>query len=305
MAVVEGKIALVTGASRGIGRGIAIALAREGATVVIAARTLSRPEATTSDGDHSVIAGSLEEVADEIEAEGGNAVPVVCDLTDAAAVKDLVDGVLEKFGRIDLLVNSGWAHSDLTKRFWEMPASDFDTQMAVSARSYYLAIHAAAPAMIKQGNGCIVNISSSGSCFDFFGAPYSISRATADRVTQAVAHDLKGTDVRAYSLWPSFIRTERVHMSAAGEDIGFPLPSGFDPATDANSPELVGLAIAHLAADRDEAERDGTVLTLYEVAEKYSLTDYDGRPAKRNTSIEDAISEFGCVVPPVFAKMKK
>ena len=150
----------------------------------------------------------------------------------------------------------------------------------------------------------MVNISLSGSCFDFFGAPYSISRATSNRLTQAVAHDLKGTGVRTYSLWPSFIRTERVRMSAAGEDVGFPLPPGLDPATDANSPELVGLAIAHLAADKGNADRDGTVLTLYEVAEKYGLADYDGRPAKRNTSIDDAISEFGCVVPPVFAKMK-
>lgn len=305
MGILNGSIALITGASRGIGRGTAIGLAREGATAVIAARTMSPQRDTLSGEGHARPTGSLEEVAGEIEAEGGKAVPVACDLSDETAVEGLVRGVLDRFGRIDILVNNGQSHGALTERFWEMPASEFDSQMAVSARSYYLATHAAVPAMIGQGSGCIVNISSPGSCFDFFCAPYSISRATADRITQAVAHELKGTGVRTYSLWPSFIRTERVLLAAAGEDVGIPLPPGFDPATHANSPEMVGLAVAHLAADKDEAERDGTVLTLCEVAEKYGFTDYDGRPAMRHSSVEAAIEKFGHVMPQVFAKMTK
>lgn len=305
MAIVDGKIALVTGASRGVGRGTAIGLAREGATVVIAARTLSPVTLAGAAKGDGAMAGSLEEVAALIESEGGKAIPIACDLSDAEAVEGLVRGAVDKFGRIDILVNNGQTHGALTKRFWEIPASEYDSNMAVSARSYYLATHAAAPSMIRQGSGCIVNISSPGSCFDFFCAPYSISRATADRITQAVAHDLKGTGVRAYSLWPSFIRTERVLLAAAGEDVGVPLPPGFDPATHANSPEMVGLAIAHLAADGDESERVGSVLTLYEVAEKYGFSDYDGRPSMRHSSVEAAIGKFGHVIPHAFTKMEK
>ncbi len=305
MGVVNGSIALVTGASRGVGRGAAIGLAREGATVVIAARTLSPTKSAEADNGNHSVAGSLEEVAAFIESEGGKAIPVACDLTDAASVQSLVGGVLDELGRIDILVNNGQTHGALTKRFWEIPVSDYDSNMAVSARSYYLATHAAAPAMIERGGGCIVNISSPGSCFDFFCAPYSVSRSTADRITQAVAHDLQGTGVRNYSLWPSFIRTERVLAAAAGEDVGLPLPPEFDPATHANSPEMVGLGIAQLAADGDELERVGTVLTLYELAEKYGFSDYDGRPSMRHSSVEAAIGKFGHVIPHAFTKMEK
>ena len=174
MKMLEGKVALVTGASRGVGRGAAIGLAREGAKVVIAARTLS-PKASTGGSS----GGSLEEVAAQIGSEGGEAISVACNLSDATSVEALVGDVLRDLGRVDILVNNGQTHGALTKKFWEIPTSDFDSNMAVSARSYYLATHAAAPAMIEQGGGCIVNISSPGSCFDFFCAPYSISRATA------------------------------------------------------------------------------------------------------------------------------
>ena len=305
MAILNGEIALVTGASRGIGRGVAIGLAREGATVVIAARTMSPSADVRIDGDGAAVGGSLEEVADQIESEGGEAVPVACDLGDADAVRELVRTTLRKSGRIDILVNNGQPQSTLGGRFWEMPASAFDTHLAVGARSYYLAAHAAAPAMIEQGGGCIVNISSPGACFDFFCAPYSIARAAADRLTQAFASELKDTGVRVYSLWPSFIRTERVMMAASGEDAGFQTPPGFDPQTQANSPEMVGLAIAHLAADEGEDERNGTALTLYEVAERYGFTDYDGSPAMRHGSVRNAIGEYGRVTPRVFAKMAK
>ena len=124
-------------------------------------------------------------------------------------------------------------------------------------------------------------------------------------MTQAFAADLAGTGVRTYSLWPSFIRTERVMMATAGQDAGFQMPPGFDPQTQANSSEMVGLAIAHLAADNEETERNGTALTLCEVSEAYGFSDYDGRPAMRHASVENAIGAFGRVAPRVFAKMAK
>lgn len=228
MGLLNGQVALVTGASRGIGRGAAIGLAREGAKVVLAARTKSSSDVRRIDGDGAIVYGSLDQTLEQITAEGGDGRAVVCDLSDAAAIRNLVDETLSQFGRIDILLNNGQPQSGLTGRFWEMPASALDDQMAVGARSYYLAAHAAAPAMIEQGRGCIVNISSPGACFDFFSPAYSVTRAAADRMTQAFAADLADTGVRVYSLWPSFIRTERVMMAAAGEDAGFQMPPGLD-----------------------------------------------------------------------------
>ena len=148
MTMLDGKVAVVTGASRGIGRGVAIGLAREGATVVLAARTMAASDVRRIDGDGAIVGGSLEEALAQITAEGGDASAIACDLRDPAAIKSLIDGVVSRYGRIDVLVNNGQPQSSLTGRFWEMPASAFDQQMAVGARSYYLAAYAAVPSMI-------------------------------------------------------------------------------------------------------------------------------------------------------------
>ena len=305
MPMLDGRVALVTGASRGIGRGIAIALAREGAKVALAARTKSASDTRRIDGDGAIVGGSLAETLDQIAAEGGTGHAIACDLSEASAVKDLVGETLNHFGRIDILVNNGQPQSSLTGRFWEMPATAFDDQISVGARSYYLAAHAAVPAMIRQGGGCIVNISSPGACFDFFSTAYSVTRAAADRMTQAFAADLVGTGVRAYSLWPSFIRTERVMMAASGGSAGFRMPPDFNPMTQANSPEVVGLAVAHLAADTNESDRNGTALTLFDASEIYGFKDYDGQAVLPHASVANAVKMRGSVAPLVFSKMMK
>jgi NAD(P)-dependent dehydrogenase (short-subunit alcohol dehydrogenase family) len=305
MGLLDNQAALITGASRGIGRGVAIELARHGAAVVIAARTKTRSDTVRIDGDGPEVGGSLEEVAETINSEGGKVLAVPCDLSEADQIEALVAKTREAFGRIDILVNNGMPQQSMIGRFWELPISVFDGQMTIGPRSYYLAARSCAPIMIEQGNGLIVNISSPGSCVDFYGAPYCISRAASDRMAQALASDLAGTGVRAYSLWPSYIRTERVVMASEGQAAGFDVPAGFDPAKEANSPDMVGRAIAHLAADRQESDRNGTVVTLAELASKYGFTDVDGRPAMRLEFVDYALKEFGRVLPLAFAKISQ
>lgn len=305
MALLDGRVALVTGASRGIGRGAAIELARQGATVALAARTVSPAKPPRIDGDGLAVSGSLQEAVEQIEGEGGTAHAFSCDLREETEIATLVRDVSDRFGRIDVLVNNGMPQHTMTGRFWEIPAAVFDDQIAVGPRSYYLAARACAPIMIEQGSGCIVNISSPGSCFDFYSAAYCIARTASDRMAQAFSSDLANTGVRAYSIWPPLIRTERVMMAAEGQSAGFDVPEGFDPSTDANSPEIVGRAIAHLAADDEESERNGTVVTVAELAENYDFADTDGRPALRSRLVENGIREFGKVCPAAFGKVSK
>lgn len=303
MSLLENEVALVTGASRGIGRGVAIELARSGASVVVAARTKSSSHKQKIDGDGIEVGGSLDEVVETIESEGGVAVPVACDLSDAGQIEDLVEKARGAFGRIDILVNNGMPQHTMVGRFWEQPLSVFDGQMTIGPRSYYAAARLCAPIMMEQGNGLIVNVSSPGSCVELYGAAYCVARAASDRMAQALADDLAGTGVRAYSLWPSYIRTERLMMASEGKDIGYDVPPGFDPRTGANSSEMVGRGIAHLAADRQETDRNGTVVTLAELASKYGFTDTDGRPAVRHSFIDHMIQEHGRVLPLAFAKI--
>jgi dehydrogenase/reductase SDR family protein 1 len=305
MVLLVGQVALVTGASRGIGRGIAIELAREGATVALAARTMSPTKPARVDGDGIAVRGSLEETIEQITAEGGTAHAFPCDLSHEREIGTLVKEISDRCGRIDILVNNGMPQHTMTGRFWELPSTVFDDQMTIGPRSYFLTARLCAPIMIEQGSGIIVNISSPGSCVDFYSAAYCIARAASDRMAQAFSTDLNGTGVRAYSLWPSFIRTERLMMAVEGQPVGYDVPEGFDPTTEANSPEIVGRAITHLAVDKNDTERNGTVVTLAELAEKYGFKDTDGRAVVRLPALEYVMGELGRVFPLAYAKITK
>jgi len=172
MHLLKDKVAVVIGASRGIGRGIAIGLGREGAQLVLAARTMEPGEKKELGSEGYNINGSLKETAREIEKMGGKADITQCDALDYDQVEAMVEETISKYSRIDILVISLLPDCQLEGTLGEMPVSAWDDHMSVVPRAYYYAGRAVAPQMAKQGSGLITAVSSSGGAVDFYSIPY-------------------------------------------------------------------------------------------------------------------------------------
>jgi citronellol/citronellal dehydrogenase len=195
MSALAGKVAVVTGASRGIGRAIALGLARQGCTVVLAAKT-----ATPTDK----LPGTIHTVAAEVQAAGGQALPLQADVRDEAQIEAMAARTKERFGRIDILVNNAGA-------FWwqpllDTPAKRFDLVMGVNARAAFLCCRAVLPSMIERRWGHIVNMSPP---LDLAMVPgriaYSISKLGMTLLTHGLAEEMKSHNVAVNSLWPATI----------------------------------------------------------------------------------------------------
>jgi NAD(P)-dependent dehydrogenase (short-subunit alcohol dehydrogenase family) len=302
MELLSGKIAIVTGASRGIGKGIARELGFQGAQVVVTARTLTEADAPTVDGTGLSLPGSLDNTTSEINAAGGEASPIRCDLSDYGEIEALINAVVDQFGRIDILVCNAMPQHQMEGSFWELPVDVYDKQMEIGPRAYYLLARAAAPVFLKQGNGWIVNISSPGASLDFYSAAYCIARAASDRTAQAVASELGQYGVNAVSLWPAFIQTERVMLASEGKDAGFSVPDDFNPGIDANTPDFVGRAIAHLVNDQSAGRFNGKVLSVADLASLYNFRDVDGRVAAVSDGQEFLRNNHGNLAPLAYAE---
>ncbi len=263
-----GKVALVTGASRGIGKGCALELAAAGASVYITGRT-------TGAGQHP-LPGTVGGTAEEITAAGGTATAVACDHRDDDAVRAVFDRIAEEQGRLDVLVNNAFAIPDeLTAMlpFWEVPISNWDDMMDVGTRSAYVASVQAAPVMIDQGDGLIANISSSGATEYAWHVAYGVGKCALDRMTADCARELGDTGVSMVSVWPGFVRTERIDMAV---DSGVELPPSLDLSA-AESPRFTGRAVAALAVDAERSRYTGQAVAARDMADAYGFTDIDGR----------------------------
>lgn len=259
MTTLAGKIALVTGASRGIGKGCALELAAAGATVYITARTLHN--------NSNILPGSLEETVAEINAEGGKAVAVACDHSDDAQVEALFSQLDREAERLDILVNNAFAVPPVMNPktpFWETPLSDWDTMINTGTRSAYVACHLAAQVMVPKKSGFIANISSAGAIHFFHHLAYGVGKAALDRITVEAARPLARHGVSIVSLWPNFAKTERV----------LAMPS-FD-LKGAESQRFTGRAVAALAQDPELIRFSGKSVTSRGMADEYHFTDVDG-----------------------------
>ena len=262
----HGKICIVTGASRGVGKGIALGLGEAGATVYVTGR--SRPGATTE-----ALPGSIDETAAELTALGGVGVALACDHAHDDEVAAVFARERGELGRLDVLVNNAFAIPEgrVTGPFWELPVSQWDALHTVGLRSHYIAAVHAAQIMVPQRGGLIVNVSSFGAKIYAVSVAYGVGKAGVDRMSRDMGRELKPHGVTAVSLWPGIVRTERLLQD--------PQRLGFDP-THGESPTFSGRAVAALAADPQVLARTGEALVVAELAEAYGFTDLDGsRPA--------------------------
>jgi len=263
----DGRVAVVTGASRGIGKGCALELGAAGATVYVTARSVR-------EDDHP-LPGTIGATADEVTAAGGTGVAVALDHRDDDAVEALFQRVLDEHGRLDVLVNNAFiVTNELTsgKPFWEVPVSNWDDMIDIGTRSAYVASVFAARAMVDAGAGLIVNVSSSGAEEYAWQVAYGVGKCALDRITADTAHELTPHGVSVVSVWPGFVRTERIDLGVAA---GL-LPESLDLST-SESPRFVGRAVVALATDPDVARWTGRAVPARDLADQYGFTDVDGR----------------------------
>jgi NAD(P)-dependent dehydrogenase (short-subunit alcohol dehydrogenase family) len=261
-----GYVAVVTGASRGIGKGCALELGAAGATVYVTGRSVEP-------GRHP-LPGTVGATAEEVTKLGGRGIAVACDHRDDAAVARLFERIAaEQGGRLDVLVNNAFLiPKELTsgKPFWECPLSNWDDMVGVGTRSAYVASWHAARLMVPRRRGLIANISSSGAQEYAWHVAYGVGKCALDRFTADAAHELARHGVAVVSLWPGLVLTERLESAAKA---GIP---GLD-FTRAESPRFTGRAVRALAEDPDARRWSGRAVPARELAEAYGFTDVDGR----------------------------
>lgn len=266
MGVMDGRVAVVCGASRGIGKGMALELALAGAHVVVTGRTVqSRPGGP---------AGSLSETVGEIERLGGRAEVRRCDAADEEAVAALFRDVGSAHGRIDVLVNSVFdAHTfgaSIGVPFWELPLDTWRTVVDVGTKSAYLAAAAAVPLMLEAG-GMIVNVSGRGAARYKYNVAYGVGKAATDRMTADMALDLQSHGVAVVSLWPGVTRTE-VHDRDPGR-----ASASFGDLDLLETPRYAGRVVVALSTDPQRMALSGGHFWVAELGARYGVTDEHGR----------------------------
>ncbi|MEV6867342.1 SDR family NAD(P)-dependent oxidoreductase [Streptosporangium subroseum] len=256
------KVAVVTGASRGAGKGIAIALGRSGATVYVTGR--SRLPADSPHG------GTIAETAALIDEAGGRGVPVSVDHSDDEAVAELFARVGRDHGRLDILVNNAAKVIDPAPGgFWEKPLEAADL-ITVGLRSHFVAAFHAAPLLIANGRGLIVNTGHYGAVAYHHGPAYGAQKAGADKMAADMAKELRPHNVAAVSIWMGGLDTERAraHLAALAPEAR--------PTARRESPQFTGRVISALYAADDLMDYSGRALIGAELGARLGVTDLDG-----------------------------
>jgi NAD(P)-dependent dehydrogenase (short-subunit alcohol dehydrogenase family) len=267
MSLLRGRVAVVTGASRGVGKGIALALGEAGATVYVTGR---------SDGGRTTegLPGTVRETAEAVTQRGGQGVAVRCDHTADAEVEALFARVAREQGRLDLLVNNAWGgyeQFDLSRfgaPFWEQPLGHWRGMFESGVRAQLVAARLAVPLMLPNGRGLIVHTTAWDRDRYLGNLFYDVAKAAVNRMAFGMARELQPHHVAVVALAPGFVGTERVLAAFAG--------AGRAPPN-LESPEYIGRAVVALAGDANVLARSGQVLTAGQLAAVYGFTDVDGR----------------------------
>jgi NAD(P)-dependent dehydrogenase (short-subunit alcohol dehydrogenase family) len=260
------KVAVVTGASRGAGAGIARALGGNGFTVYVTGRT-------TGSGQNP-LPGTISETAAAVTAAGGKGVPIKVDHSDDSSIKALFDQIAAETGRLDVLVNNVAAIDDFLidpGRFWERPIG-LANILGVGLRSHYIASYYAAPLLVQQKQGLVAFTSSFGAVCYMHGPAYGAQKAGIDKMAADMAVDFEDTNVSAVSIWMGPLRTERSLRSLQQRPDQY---EGF--MEQAETPEFTGNLVAALYADPDLKSLSGQTLVGAELAHRYGLKDEGGK----------------------------
>jgi NAD(P)-dependent dehydrogenase (short-subunit alcohol dehydrogenase family) len=276
------QVAVVTGASRGVGRGIALALGVAGMTVYVTGR--AQGQGGSNLYGHA-LRGSLEEAAAAITAAGGRGIAVVCDHADDAQVQELFARVEHECGHLDLLVNNAaFIHDRLIEPgpFWEKPL-DLVRILDVGLRSAYIASYYAAPLLLRSERGLVCFTSSFGAGCYMHGPAYGAQKAGVDKLAADMAIDFEGRGVAALSLWLGPQLTERTRI--AGEHHGEQYQAFL---AHAETPQFNGRVIHALLNDPQLMAFSGQTLITAEIAHGYGITEAEGRqPPSHRTLLGD------------------
>jgi len=259
MQVLNGKVALITGASRGVGKGIALELIAAGATVYITGRSV-----------------------EDMQYISGQGTGVECDHRNDEQVQLTFRQIADEQGRLDILVNNIWGgyenmieNGEFTwsRPFWQQPLWRWDAMFQAGARAHYVASQLAARVMTTQRSGLIVNISFWAAQKYIGNVAYGVSKAATDKMTADMSHELREHNVAVISLYPGLVRTEKVMQAAEWLDL-----------SNSESPQFIGRAVVALASDPGVLERTGRVLVAASLAQEYGFTDIDGKTPKPLTA---------------------
>ena len=254
MRTLEDKVAVVTGGTFGVGRGIARSLAQYGVRVFVTGRSVH-----------------------DVAPDDGNITGIRCDHRLDAEVTAAFKRVTREAGRIDILVNNVWGGYERmvedgvftwTKPFWEQPLWRWDAMFSAGVRAHYYASQLAARSMVARGRGLIVNISFWAAQKHIANVAYGVAKAATDKMSADMAVELRPYGVTVVSLYPGVVRTEKVIEASAWLDLA-----------NSESPEFIGRAVAALAADPVVIRHTGTVLVAARLAAEYGFTDIDGKAA--------------------------
>jgi NAD(P)-dependent dehydrogenase (short-subunit alcohol dehydrogenase family) len=256
-------VAVVTGASRGAGRGIARVLGEEGATVYVTARS------TRKDGGPLGRPETIEDAAEEVTARGGTGIPVRVDHTDPAQVEEFFARVERERGRLDLLVSNAWGgyeRSPDVHPFWELDIAHFDLMVAAGYRAHLLTVQHAAPLLRSTRDGLVLFTTWAVGDHYHGNLYYDTVKTAINRIPLGVDADLREYGVTALALSPGWLRHTIEGMDLPPEEVA-----------KTESIEFAGRAAAALAADPDVARHGGKLMTVVEAAAEYGFTDIDGR----------------------------
>ncbi|WGT66093.1 SDR family NAD(P)-dependent oxidoreductase [Variovorax paradoxus] len=281
----KGRVAVVTGASRGAGRGIALELGAAGATVYVTGRsTRARPAESYGRilalSELEALPGSIDDTADELTRMGGHGIAVRCDHTQEDDVASLFARVQREQGRLDVLVNNAWGGHEtfdgvFEAPFWEHPLSNWDSMFDRGVRNHLLASRFAAPLMVAQKSGLIAITSfwdrdkyMRGNLF------YDLAKSAMNRLAFGMAEELRPHGVASLALSPGWMRTEFVLAGHKTDEAHWRERPALART---ESPRYLGRAIAALAGDARVMQKSGGVHRVADLAREYGFTDIDGR----------------------------